>query len=155
MAKVILEQIGQPRDLFLSDELFRAQHVQMSRLNDELQRKRDEVRAGWGEKYHERVRRKGKVPSWERLELLKDADSPVLPIGTLVNYGETFGADGRTSPGAGVITAFLRIHGLWTVVIANDNTVASGSWWPQTPEKIQRAQEVALRLRLPVYGASV
>jgi acetyl-CoA carboxylase carboxyltransferase component len=150
VAKVILEQIGQSRDLFLSDELFRAQHEQMSRLNDELQRKRDEVRAGWGEKYHERVRRKGKVPSWERLELLKDADSPVLPIGTLVNYGETFGADGRTSPGAGVITAFLRIHGLWTVVIANDNTVASGSWWPQTPEKIQRAQEVALRLRLPV-----
>jgi acetyl-CoA carboxylase carboxyltransferase component len=42
------------------------------------------------------------------------------------------------------------VHGLWTVVIANDNTVASGSWWPQTPEKIQRAQEVALRLRLPV-----
>ena len=36
------------------------------------------------------------------------------------------------------------------MVIANDNTVASGSWWPQTPEKIQRAQEMALRLRLPV-----
>jgi 3-methylcrotonyl-CoA carboxylase beta subunit len=26
------------------------------------------------------------------------------------------------------------------MVIANDNTVASGSWWPRTPEKIQRAQ---------------
>jgi len=36
------------------------------------------------------------------------------------------------------------------VVIANDNTVASGSWWPLTPEKIERAQDVALRLRLPV-----
>jgi 3-methylcrotonyl-CoA carboxylase beta subunit len=30
------------------------------------------------------------------------------------------------------------------VVIANDNTVASGSWWPLTPEKIERAQEMAL-----------
>jgi acetyl-CoA carboxylase carboxyltransferase component len=150
VAKVVLDQIGQPRDLFLTDELFRSQHEQMSRLNDALRHKRDEVRAGWGEKYHERVRRKGKLPSWERLELLKDAESPILPIGTLVNYGRTFGAEGRTSPGAGVITAFLRIHGLWSVVIANDNTVASGSWWPQTPEKIQRAQEVALRLRLPV-----
>ena len=48
------------------------------------------------------------------------------------------------------MTAFVRVHGLWVVVIANDNTVASGSWWPQTPEKIQRAQEIALRLRLPV-----
>ena len=36
------------------------------------------------------------------------------------------------------------------MVIANDNTVASGSWWPMTPEKIERAQEVALRLRIPV-----
>ena len=35
------------------------------------------------------------------------------------------------------------------MVIANDNTVASGSWWPQTPEKIERAQTMALRLRLP------
>lgn len=36
------------------------------------------------------------------------------------------------------------------MVIANDNTVASGSWWPQTPEKIERAQEIALRLKIPV-----
>ena len=35
------------------------------------------------------------------------------------------------------------------MVIANDNTVASGSWWPRTPEKIERAQTMALRLRLP------
>jgi 3-methylcrotonyl-CoA carboxylase beta subunit len=35
------------------------------------------------------------------------------------------------------------------MIIANDNTVASGAWWPRTPEKIQRAQQIALRLRLP------
>ena len=35
------------------------------------------------------------------------------------------------------------------MVIANDNTVASGAWWPKTPEKIERAQMMALRLRLP------
>ena len=49
-----------------------------------------------------------------------------------------------------MVTAFVRIEGRWTMVIANDNTVASGSWWPRTPEKIERAQEMALRLRLPV-----
>ena len=36
------------------------------------------------------------------------------------------------------------------MVIANDNTVASGAWWPLTPEKIERAQNMALDLRLPV-----
>ncbi|MHC4894173.1 MAG: acyl-CoA carboxylase subunit beta, partial [Planctomycetota bacterium] len=54
------------------------------------------------------------------------------------------------SPGAGVVTVFARVAGRWTVVIANDNTVASGSWWPLSPEKIERAQEIGERLRLPV-----
>ena len=150
MAKVILEPIGRLREVILPGETWTAQLARMERLNAELQRKRDEVRRGWGPKYERRVHEKGKLTTWERIARLQDADSPVLPIGTLVNYGRTFGSEQRTSPGAGVVTAFLRVHGRWTVVIANDNTVASGSWWPQTPEKIQRAQEIALRLRLPV-----
>jgi acetyl-CoA carboxylase carboxyltransferase component len=148
LAKVILEPIGRPREQFLSDEIWSHQQAHMNELIRALQAKRDEVRDGWGAKYHERVRGKGKLTAWDRIERLKDDGSPILPIGTLVNYGRSF--EGRSSPGAGVITAFVRVHGLWVVVIANDNTVASGSWWPQTPEKIQRAQEIALRLRLPV-----
>ena len=49
-----------------------------------------------------------------------------------------------------MITAFALVEGRWTMVIANDNTVASGSWWPRTPEKIERAQEMAKRLSIPV-----
>ena len=150
MAKIILEPLGEARDAGLAGESWSRQLEHMNRLGDELQRKRDWVRAGWGPDYVERVRAKGKLPTWERIERLRDPSSAVLPIGTLVNYGRSFGPEGRSSPGAGVVTAFLRVHGRWVVVIANDNTVASGSWWPQTPEKIQRAQEVALRLRIPV-----
>jgi acetyl-CoA carboxylase carboxyltransferase component len=149
MAKVVLEPIGSalagPTALAHARQLRR-----MSALGEELEREREVVRAGWGPEYVERVRTKGKLPTWERIERLRDPDSAVLPIGTLVNHRRTFGPDARTSPGAGVVTAFVRVHGRFTVVIANDNTVASGSWWPQTPEKIQRAQEIALRLRLPV-----
>src|SRR5262249_354271 len=55
----------------------------------------------------------------------------------------------QRSPGAGIVTAFARVADRWCMVIANDNTVASGAWWPRTPEKIQRAQTMALRLRIP------
>ena len=79
---------------------------------------------------------------------MRDAGSRVHEVGTFVNHGRVFGK--VESPAAGVVTAFVRVEGRWTMVIANDNTVASGSWWPQTPEKIERAQEMALRLRLPV-----
>jgi len=67
-----------------------------------------------------------------------------------VNWGRDFPGSKRRAPGAGVVTAFCRVEGRWVMVIANDNTVASGAWWPLTPEKIERAQEMALRLRLPV-----
>jgi 3-methylcrotonyl-CoA carboxylase beta subunit len=150
VAKVLLDPIGSSTERMLDGATLAAQRSYVDALNAELREKRDEVRAGWGPEYHARVRKKGKLPTWDRIDRLKDEGSPVLPIGTLVNYGRTFGEDKKTSPGAGVVTAFLRVNGRWIVVIANDNTVASGSWWPQTPEKIQRAQEVALRLKLPV-----
>ena len=103
MAKVLLDPIGSPRDRALDMETFAAQRGHISALNAEIQRKRDEVRAGWGPEYAARVRKKGKLPTWDRIDRLKDADSPVLPIGTLVNYGRTFGEDRKTSPGAGVV----------------------------------------------------
>ncbi|MCP5115118.1 MAG: propionyl-CoA carboxylase, partial [bacterium] len=122
----------------------------LDKLERALGKNRADVRAGWGPKYVERVHAKRKLTTWERIERLKEKGSTVFPVGTLVNFGVGFGPDHRTSPGAGVVTAFVRIEGRLTMVIANDNTVASGSWWPRTPEKIERAQEMALRLRIPV-----
>ncbi len=150
MAKVILHPIGRPLEETGDAAARLANRERMGSLNRVLAERRDEVRAGWGPAYVERVHAKGKLTTWERIELLKDEGTPVYPIHTFVNYGVTFGDPPRTSPAAGVITAFARVHGRPTVVIANDNTVASGSWWPLTPEKIERAQEVALRLRIPV-----
>jgi acetyl-CoA carboxylase carboxyltransferase component len=148
MAKVILEPIGQ--DLRDAD-VRPGQRERMAELESRLQTRRAEVRAGWGEKYHARVRAKGKMTAWDRVEYLADAPEDIRPIGTFVNYGETFGGEnGRTSPAAGVVTAFVRVEGRWVVCISNDNTVASGSWWPRSPEKIIRAQEIALRLKVPV-----
>src|SRR5690606_19506447 len=91
-----------------------------------------------------------KWTTWERIDALKDPGSEVFEVGTLVNWGRSFQGSKRQAPGAGVVTCFVRVHDRWCIAIANDNTVASGAWWPQTPEKIERAQEMALRLRLPV-----
>jgi acetyl-CoA carboxylase carboxyltransferase component len=150
MAKVILHPLGEPLEKALDPAEAKRNVEHLAELETALDAKRAEVRAGWGEKYVERVHAKGKLTTWERVESLKDQGTSVYPVGTLVNYGVTFGPDERTSPGAGVVTAFVRVHGRLTMVIANDNTVASGSWWPRTPEKIERAQEMALRLRIPV-----
>jgi 3-methylcrotonyl-CoA carboxylase beta subunit len=152
MAFVPLHPIGGPRDRFLEEEEVRRNGEFLAGKRAQLDARRAEVRAGWGEKYAERVHAKGKMTAWERVEALKDADAPVHPVGSFVNWGREFDQAGRQlrSPGAGVVTVITRVEGRWVVVIANDNTVASGSWWPQTPEKIERAQELGLSLRLPV-----
>ncbi|HDP99359.1 MAG TPA: propionyl-CoA carboxylase [bacterium] len=152
MAKVIMEKIGSPVESFMEAGDYNANLERMQKLNERYISARDKIKAGWGEEYVERVHKKGKMTTWERIELLKDTGSTIFPIGTFVNYEVEFfdGKRSRTSPAAGVITAFVKIEDRYTVVIANDNTVSSGAWWPLTPEKIERAQEIALRLRLPV-----
>ncbi len=152
MAKILLERIGSPIESAMDINDYQKNLQEMEKLNSSYISKRDEIKAGWGERYVERVHKKGKMTTWERIEFLKDPETKIFPIGTFVNYGVDFfdGKNNRTSPAAGVITAFVKINGRYSVVIANDNTVASGSWWPLTPEKIERAQEIALKLRIPV-----
>ncbi len=148
MAKVPLTAIGFPRDAFLDASLFSKYRAALETREQELRTRRAKIAAGWGEEYIARVHQKHKLTTRERIEQLKDAGTPVREVGSFVNHGRMFGK--QESPAAGVITAFVRIEQRWTMVIANDNTVASGAWWPRTPEKIERAQEMALRMRLPV-----
>jgi len=148
MAKLPLQPIGSPRASFLDAQSFEKNRAAMRALEAVLDERRAKIAAGWGASYAERVHAKGKLTARERLARLIDPGSEVFEVGSFVNFERKFGK--LESPAAGVITAFARVHGKWCVVIANDNTVASGSWWPLSPEKIERAQGMALRLRLPV-----
>lgn len=145
MARVILEPIGTETTTSGAD----VDDV-MAAAEERLDERRAEVRDGWGQKYRDRVQSRGKLTAWERVAALADDEASIRPVLSFVNYGETFGPTEKKSPSAGVVTAFVKVHGRWVTVIANDNTVASGSWWPRTPEKIIRAQEISLRLRIPV-----
>ncbi|MCX4247605.1 acyl-CoA carboxylase subunit beta [Paraliomyxa miuraensis] len=149
MTHVPLVPIGAPRAQLCDDATFEAHVDAIEQREARLRERRAEVAAGWGPQYVERVHAKGKLTTRERLDRLADPGTRLYEVGTFVNYGDRFGDKGLQSPAAGVVTAFARIEGRWCMVIANDNTVASGSWWPRTPEKIERAQTMALRLRLP------
>jgi 3-methylcrotonyl-CoA carboxylase beta subunit len=145
MSFVPLAPIGETLQKLVDVRTLEEQRAALEALEVKLRTARAEVHAGWGPSYVDRVHKKGKLTARERLT---DAGTRIFEIGTFVNYGDVFPGD-QKSPGAGVVTAFAQIHGRWCMVIANDNTVASGAWWPRSPEKIQRAQMMALRLRLP------
>ena len=148
MAFVPLVPIGDPLTKLVDERTAADQRAALGVLEDRLRARRREVEGGWGPSYVDRVHKKGKLTARERIARLIDPGTRTFEVGTFVNYGEVFPGD-QKSPAAGVVTAFARVEGRWVMVIANDNTVASGAWWPRTPEKIQRAQMMAMRLRIP------
>ncbi len=104
------------------------------------------LRLGGGAKRVEKMHAKGQLSPRERVEQLLDPSAPWLEIGLLVAY-DRYGGE---APAAGVITGVGMASGREVVIVANDATVKAGSWWPETITKILRAQEVAMREKIPI-----
>ncbi|HLQ23952.1 MAG TPA: carboxyl transferase domain-containing protein, partial [Gemmatimonadales bacterium] len=115
-------------------------------LTDEYRDLAARLRQGGGAERRARMHAQGKLGPRERVEGLLDPGGPWLELGLLVAYDRY---DGQ-APGAGVITGIGTIEGREVVVVANDATVKAGSWWPETITKMLRAQEVAMRQRIPI-----
>ncbi|HEX8474773.1 MAG TPA: acyl-CoA carboxylase subunit beta [Pyrinomonadaceae bacterium] len=120
--------------------------TRMRALVEDLRRLEAKLRRGGGPDKIERQHQQGKLTARERIALLFDRDSFSQEIGLLVAYDEYKGG----APAAGVVMATGRVGGRETVVVANDATVKAGSWWPETIKKILRAQEIAMRSRVPI-----
>ncbi len=115
-------------------------------LTDELLELRARLYEGGGEARIQRQHDQGKMTARERVAALLDDDAPFVEVGLLVAHDLY---DGQ-APAAGVVTGVGRVHGREVVVVANDATVKAGSWWPETITKMLRAQEIAMRCRIPI-----
>jgi 3-methylcrotonyl-CoA carboxylase beta subunit len=118
----------------------------MRTLVADLQELEDKLRLGGGAKKIEKQHAEKKLTARERVAKLIDPGTMFLEIGLLIAYDRY---DGQ-APGAGVVTGVARIEGRPSVIVANDATVKAGAWWPETIHKILRAQEIAMRNRLPI-----
>src|SRR5438105_3042127 len=118
----------------------------MRSLVAEVQELEDRLRAGGGAKKIEKQHKDGKLTARERVSKLIDPGSIFLETGLLIAHDKY---DGQ-APAAGVVTGVARIEGRPAVIVANDATVKAGAWWPETIHKILRAQEIAMRNRLPI-----
>ena len=118
----------------------------MRRIADEVRRLEARLREGGGPGKVARQHGAGKLTARERIARLLDPGAPWLEIGLLVAYDKYEGQ----APAAGVVTGVGVCEGREVVVVANDATVKAGAWWPETIGKILRAQEIAMRCRIPI-----
>jgi 3-methylcrotonyl-CoA carboxylase beta subunit len=115
-------------------------------LAEELLALRAKLLQGGGESRIRRQHDQGKLTARERIDFLRDEGSVWVELGLLVAHDQY----GGEAPAAGVVTGVGVVAGREVVVVANDATVKAGSWWPETITKMLRAQEVAMRCRIPI-----
>ena len=120
--------------------------TRLRELSAEIRALEDRLRQGGGPDKAEKQHKQGKLTARERVAGLCDPGARFIELGLLVAYDQY---DGQ-APAAGVVTGLGLVHGRPVVVVANDATVKAGSWWPETIRKILRAQEVAMRCRVPI-----
>ena len=140
----------------------RPRQSRLRELTDELRQLETKLRLGGGAERVAKQHKQGKLTARERIDLLLDEDSVSQEIGLLVAYDQykSEAAKGKGekgketeiggAPAAGVVTTVGSVSGREVVVVANDATVKAGSWWPETIKKILRAQEIAMRSRIPI-----
>jgi len=118
----------------------------------ELERRREEARAGGGAKRIEAQHARGKLTARERLEVLLDEGS-FEEFDMFVEHRCTdFGMEKTKYPGDGVVTGWGTINGRTVFVFAKDFTVFGGSLSWTHAEKIMKVQDMALRNRAPIIG---
>jgi 3-methylcrotonyl-CoA carboxylase beta subunit len=103
---------------------------------------------GGGKKAMDKAREKGKMAPRERIQYLIDKGSKFTEIGAFTGY-DMYKEHGGC-PAGGTVAGLGYVHGRQCVIVANDNTVKAGAWFPITGKKNLRLQEIAMENFLPV-----
>lgn len=114
----------------------------------QMKQRHAQISLGGGKKSIEKAREKGKMTPRERIDYLIDKDSEFTEIGAFAGY-EMYAAEGGC-PAGGTVAGIGYVSGRQCVIVANDNTVKAGAWFPITGKKNLRMQEIAMENHLPV-----
>ena len=120
----------------------------MRLIISQMRQRHAQISLGGGKKAIEKAKEKGKLSPRERIDYLIDADTEFQEIGAFTAY-EMYQEHGGC-PAGGTVGGLGFVSGKLCMIIANDNTVKAGAWFPLTGKKNLRLQEIAMENKLPV-----
>ena len=111
-------------------------------------KKLEKIYEGGGIKAAQKQKERNKLTARERISYLCDEGKYFLEIGAFAGYEmyEEYGG----CPAGGTVSGVGYVSGRQCVIIANDQTVKAGAWFPITGKKNLRMQEIAMENKLPV-----
>lgn len=108
----------------------------------------EKIKLGGGKKSIEKQKERNKLTARERIAYLCDADTPFIELGAFAGF-EMYAEQGGC-PAGGTVSGLGYVSGRQCMIIANDQTVKAGAWFPITGKKNLRMQEIAMENKLPV-----
>ena len=120
----------------------------MKLLLSDMRQRLQKIYEGGGKKAIEKQKEKNKLTPRQRIEYLTDKDKPFIEIGAFAGYKMYDELGG--CPAGGTVAGVGYVSGRQCVILANDQTVKAGAWFPITGKKNLRMQEIAMENHLPV-----
>ena len=114
----------------------------------QVRQRLEKIYEGGGKKSIEKQRERNKLTARERIEYLCDKGTSFVEIGAFAGY-EMYTAEGGC-PAGGTVSGIGYVSGRQCVIVANDQTVKAGAWFPITGKKNLRMQEIAMENHLPI-----
>ena len=113
-----------------------------------MKKKLSVIEKGGGEKAMAKQHEKGKMSPRERIAYLVDKNSIFTELMAFAGY-EMYAEHGGC-PAGGTVAGIGYIRSRQCIIVANDQTVKAGAWFPITGKKNLRLQEIAMENRLPL-----
>jgi 3-methylcrotonyl-CoA carboxylase beta subunit len=120
----------------------------MKMLLSDMRKRLQKIYEGGGKKAIEKQKEKNKLTPRQRIEYLTDSDRSFIEIGAFAGY-KMYDEQGGC-PAGGTVAGVGYVSGRQCVIVANDQTVKAGAWFPITGKKNLRMQEISMENRLPI-----
>ncbi len=120
----------------------------MKTLLVQMRERLEKVYDGGGKKAIAKQAEKNKLTPRQRIDYLIDKNSSFIEIGAFAGWEmyEEYGG----CPAAGTVAGIGYVSGKQCIIVANDQTVKAGAWFPITGKKNLRLQEIAMENHLPI-----